>query len=126
VTTLAVLAIVVAALEIAGGVQELVAQGILNNQRVPLIGGTLGVVAGVFLLLAGIGLFRRSPTAGRMARVAVGVCIPVYLLIGFARHLAGWPARVLGIVMPLLLLVATRSRDAEGPGAGVWLPDNRP
>ena len=123
-TTLAVLAIVVAALEFAGGVQELVVQGILNNQRDPLIGGTLGAVAGVFLLLAGIGLFRGSPTAGRMARVAVGVSLPVYLLIGFAWHLAGWPARVLGIVVPLLLLAAT-TRAAGRAGAAVELPHSR-
>ena len=55
-----VLTIVIGALLTAGGVQELVFQGILNSRLYPLVGGTLGAVAGVFLLSAGIALFLKS------------------------------------------------------------------
>jgi uncharacterized membrane protein len=52
----ALLIIVLGALEIAGGVQELVYQGIISNHRYPHISGTLGVVVGALLLAAGIAL----------------------------------------------------------------------
>ena len=55
----ALLIIVLGALEIAGGVQELVYQGIIRNYRYPHISGTLGVVAGALLLAAGIALLIR-------------------------------------------------------------------
>jgi uncharacterized membrane protein HdeD (DUF308 family) len=55
----ALLIIVLGTLEIAGGVQELVYQGIISNHRYPLISGMLGVVAGVLLLAAGIALLIR-------------------------------------------------------------------
>jgi uncharacterized membrane protein len=55
----ALLIIVLGALEIAAGVQELVYQGIIRNYRYPLISGTLGVVAGALLLAAGIALLIR-------------------------------------------------------------------
>ncbi len=67
-TFLAVITILVGALQAAGGVQELVVQGVLNNRLYPLVGGTLGTVAGVFILATGIALFRRSPEVVRLAR----------------------------------------------------------
>jgi hypothetical protein len=42
----AILAIVTGTLQTAGGAQELIVQGIFNNKGVPLIGGTLGALAG--------------------------------------------------------------------------------
>jgi hypothetical protein len=114
-TVLAVVAILVGALETAGGVQELVVQGIINSQRDPLIGGTLGTVAGVFLLITGIALFRRSPETPRLARVTAGVSIPVYILIGVVWHLAGIPATLLGLAVPLIVLAATRPGTSAAP-----------
>ena len=55
-----VLTIVIGALLTAGGVRELVFQGILNSRLYPLVGGTLGTVAGAFLLAAGISFFLNS------------------------------------------------------------------
>jgi hypothetical protein len=57
---LATITIIVGALLIAGGLQELVVQGILNGLTFPLLGGTLGTVAGGFVLATGISLFRGS------------------------------------------------------------------
>ena len=116
-TLLAVMTIFVGALQAAGGLQELVLQGVLNNRLYPLIGGTLGVVAGVFLLATGIALFRRSSDVVRLARTTAGVCLPVFVLIGLVQPLAGRPATFLGLVMPLLVL-GMLHRDARNRDSG--------
>jgi membrane associated rhomboid family serine protease len=118
-TLLAVITILVGALQAAGGVQELVYQGVLNNRLYPLVGGTLGAVAGVFLLATGIALFRRSPDVLRLARATAGVSLPVFLLIGVIQPLAGRSATLLGLAMPLLVLAVLRRpaqdmRDSGG------------
>lgn len=118
-TALAIATILVGALETAGGLQELVVQGIFNNQRIPLAGGTLGTVAGAFILSTGIGMFRRSADAARLARATAGVCVPTYILIGLVWRLAGWPATILGLVLPLILVAATRRAGSSPPGASV-------
>jgi hypothetical protein len=87
-----------------GGAQELIVQGIFNNRLYPLVGGTLGTVAGALLLSAGIALFRQSTRALTIIRAAAFVSVPVFLLIGFIRPLAGWPVRIVGIIFPLFLL----------------------
>ena len=66
----AILTILLGALGTAAGVQELVVQGILNNQTIPLIGGTLGAVAASLLVAAGIALLRQSDRAVVLTRAA--------------------------------------------------------
>jgi hypothetical protein len=107
-TFLAVIAILVGALQAAGGVQELVIQGIRNGLLSPLIAGTLGAVAGGFLLATGIALFRRSPEVVRLAWATTGICVPVFVWIGILQPLAGRPATVLGLAVPLLVLTMVR------------------
>lgn len=116
-TVLAVITILVGALQAAAGAQELVFQGVLNNRLYPLLGGTLGTVAGIFLLATGIALFRRSPDILRLARTTASVSIPVFLLIGVLQPLAGRPATILGFGMPLVVLavLSRHSRQTHDP-----------
>ena len=111
---LAILTILVGALRVAGGAQELVVQGIFNSLRDPLIGGT---VSGALMLAAGIALLRQSPRSLEMVRAAALLTIPVIVLIGFVWGLAGWPMRILGIVYPLFLLVYFRKSARHAAGA---------
>jgi hypothetical protein len=104
----AILTIIIGALLTAAGAQELIVQGIFNNRLYPLIGGTLGTVAGALLLSAGIALLRQSPRSFTLIRAAALVCVPVFVLIGFIRPLAGWPVRIVGIAFPLFLLLYFR------------------
>ena len=106
----AIAAILIGALQTAGGLQELIVQGIMNSLRDPLIGGTLGAVAGALTLAAGIALLRESPRAYDLARASAYVTIPVTILIGFVWGLAGWPMRLVGIIFPLLLLAYVRAQ----------------
>jgi hypothetical protein len=118
-TALAVIAILVGAVQAAASAQELVLQGVLNNRLYPLLGGTLGAVAGGFVLATGVALFRRSPHALRLARASASVSIPVFLLIGILKPLAGWPATILGLGMPLVILAALGrfARETGAPGS---------
>jgi len=109
---ISILTILIGAVLTAGGVQELVVQGIFNNRRYPLLGGTLGTVAGALLLSAGIALLRDSPRAIALARASALVCVPVFLIIGFIWPLAGWPVRIIGIAYPLFLLAYFRKPPA--------------
>ena len=105
-TVLAVITILVGALQAAGGTQELVFQGVLNSRLYPLVGGTLGAVAGLFLLATGVALFRRSPDTLRLAQVTAALSLPIFLLIGILQPLAGRLAAILGFGMPLIVLAA--------------------
>ncbi len=98
-------AIIFGALEVAGGVQELVYRGILNSQTEPLVVGTFGTLAGVLLLVAGILLLIRSQRSGILAQAAAFVSVPVFVLIGIVKHYAGWPVTLVGIAYPLFLVL---------------------
>jgi hypothetical protein len=119
---LAILTILVGALETAGGLQELVYQGILNSRLYPLVGGTIGTVAGAFLLATGIALFRGSPDTPRLARATVAVSLPVFLLIGVIAPLAGVAATVLACAMPLVVLAAL---SRQSPPTRPLIPPRR-
>jgi hypothetical protein len=100
----ALLAIVLGALETAGGAQELIYQGILRSRTYPLTAGTLGTVAGALLLASGIALLIGSRLGPVLARATAYVSVPVFILIGVVTHIAGWPVTVVGILFPLFLV----------------------
>ncbi|MFB3923445.1 MAG: hypothetical protein ACE145_17120 [Terriglobia bacterium] len=112
--SVAILAVVVGALETAGGAQELVVQGILNNRGWPLIAGTLGTVAGALLLFSGIALLRNSQQALRLAYATAWVSAPVFILIGVIDRITGIPVTAIGIALPLFLVAYLRKRHS-GP-----------
>jgi hypothetical protein len=116
---IAILTILIGAVLTAGGVQEVVVQGIFNNRGYPLLGGTLGTVEGALLLSAGIALLRESPRAIALIRAAAFVCAPVFVMIGFIWPLAGWPARVIGVLFPLFLLWYFRNSPTQTPAPEV-------
>lgn len=109
---LALLAIVIGALETAGGAQELIYLGFLRSETYPLIAGTLGTVAGALLLAAGIAMLVRSRMTAELVHATVFVSVPVFILIGVVTQRAGWPMTALGIGFPLVLLLFCRRRVA--------------
>ena len=109
---ISILTIFIGAVLTAGGAQELIVQGIFNNRRYPLLGGTLGAVAGAILLSAGIALLRESPRSIALIRAAALACAPVFVIIGFIWPLAGWPVKIIGIGYPLFLLAHFRKAPA--------------
>jgi len=107
------LAIIFGALETAGGVQELVYRGILNSQTEPLVMGSIGTLAGVFLLVAGILLLVRSRHAVVLIQSAAYIGVPVFLILGVWKHYAGWSVTAIGIAYPLFLVLYTHKIAAS-------------
>ncbi len=105
---IALLAIVFGALETAGGMQELVYQGILKSLTQPLEVGTLGVVAGALLLAAGIALLVGAPLATMLVRATAYVSVPAFILIGIILRYSGWRVTAVGILFPLFLILFSR------------------
>ena len=111
-----ILTIFIGALSAAAGTQELVVQGILNNQLVPLTGGTLGAVAGALMLSAGVALVRESPRAASLTTAAAISSLAVTALVGMLGWgLAGWPMTMVRSAVAALPAVprAGRSQGAR-------------
>jgi hypothetical protein len=111
---IALLAIILGALETAAAAQELVYMGILKSRTEPLEIGTFGTVAGALLLAAGIALLVRSVLAAILVPAAAYVSVPVFILSGVIKHYAGWPITAIGIAFPLLILVWQRMSRTAG------------
>ncbi len=107
-TPLAVFAVVLGSLETAGGLQELVYQGILRSRTYPLEAGTLGAVAGAMLLATGIAMLVGSRSTPVLIQATAYVSAPVFVLIGIVTHIAGWGITALGIGYPILLMLLVR------------------
>ena len=109
---IALVAIVLGALETAGGAQELIFQGILRSLTYPLIAGTIGIVAGGLLLASGIALLVGAHVTSMLVKATMFVSVPTFIVIGIATHVAGWPATAIGILFPLLLFHYSRTSQA--------------
>jgi hypothetical protein len=107
-TPIAVFAIVLGALETAGGAQELIYQGILRSRTFPLEAGTLGTLAGILLLATGIAMLVNGRSSWVLAQAAAYVSVPTFIMIGIVNHIAGWGITALGIIVPLLLVLYLR------------------
>lgn len=106
-------AILVGALETAGGAQELIYQGILRSRTYPLVAGTLGTLAGVLLLAGAFALLLGARPLLVLAYAACLIGVPAFILIGVVTHIAGWPITAAGIVFPLVLLAFGRKGTAR-------------
>jgi hypothetical protein len=111
---IALLALVLGALEAAGGAQELIYLGILRSETYPLVAGVLGVLAGALLLAAGVALLVSSPLVAVLAPATAWVSAPVFILTGIVTHRAGWPITAAGILFPLLLVFFCRKIGRAG------------
>lgn len=116
---MAILAIMVGALEAAGAFTEFWSALHHPVGAGPwVMGSTLGLVAGGLLLGSGVALLRGSPGAVPLARGAAVTCILVFLLISYVLPMMGYFAQILGIGFPIVLLIFLRRRrgDWRGPG----------
>jgi len=101
----ALLAVVLATLEAAGGTQEFVYLGLLRSETYPLVAGAFGILAGVLLLAAGVALLLGSPLAAVLVPATAWISVPVFILTGIVTHRAGWPITAAGILFPLFMVV---------------------
>lgn len=112
---MALLALILGALETAGAVQELVFRGIMQSLTGPLSIGAIGTVGGLLLLFTGIALLFNSPGAGVLISATAWISVPTFIISGIIYHYAGWPMTALGIAFPLLLVLLRQKSPRSTP-----------
>lgn len=113
--TMAILSILIGAVEAVNSLQEVWVRGALNPDAALLIGGTIGTVAGVLLLSAGIALLRGSMRATALATGAAVTCLIVFVLVGLVRPQMSAFTTLLGVGFPIALLLSLRTMRGQGP-----------
>lgn len=119
--TMAILTIMIGALEAMNALQEVWGAGIVSHDSRALLGGTIAMVAGALLITAGIALLRRSPNAAKLAQAAAITCLVVFAFLALALPLLSQFAIILGIGFPIALLGFVRwdrPRDVGAPMLG--------
>jgi hypothetical protein len=117
-TAMAILTIMIGAMEAAGaftefwsGVQHPAGSGPW------VIGSAMGVAAAGLLLGSGVALLRGSPGAVPMARGAAITCMAVFFLISYVLPMMGYFAQILGMGFPVILLLYLWRGRGEAGGA---------
>lgn len=113
--TMAILSILVGAVEAMNALQEVWVGGALNRDASLLIGATIAVTAGVLLLSAGIALLRGSARAAELATGAAVTCLVVFVLVGLVKPQMSAFSTLLGIGFPIALMLFLRATRGHGP-----------
>ena len=102
---LAIFALLLGTLQIAGAVQELVVRGILQSLTGPLCIGAIGTLGGFLTLFTGIALLLSSQRIAVLIQATAWINVPFFVLAGVVYHFVGWPMTALGIAFPLVLVL---------------------
>lgn len=116
---MAILAIVIGAIEAVNALAETWAGGLVNRDAYWLVALTIAVAAGVLLVASGVRLLRQSPGATALARGAAVTCLAVFVVITFSKPMLSIFSTILGIAFPIALLLFLRTR---GRGRSVPRP----
>jgi hypothetical protein len=112
--TMAILAILIGALEVVNSLSEAWAGGIVKGGGASLAGGTIAALAGALLVASAVALLRRTPRAVAFAQGAAISCLAVFVCIAVIRPMFSGIATLLGIGFPIAMLVflfASRGRS---------------
>jgi hypothetical protein len=115
--TMAILAMLIGALEAVGALAEGWPGGFANGNGYWLAGVVLMLVAGAMLLAAGIAMLRRTPGAAGWARGAAIMCLAVVVLIRLVQPWMSIFTMLLGIAFPIALLLFLHWTRGRGPSA---------
>jgi hypothetical protein len=112
--TMAILAILIGALEVVNSLSEAWAGGVVRGGGASLAGGTIGALAGALIVASAIALLRRTPRAVAFAQGAAITCLAVFVCIAVIRPMFSGLATLLGIGFPIAMIVflfSTRGRS---------------
>jgi hypothetical protein len=112
--TMAILAILIGAIEVVNSMVEAWLGGIVNHWGSSLVGGAAGVVAGALLVASAIALLRRSPSAAALATGAAIACLAVFVIVALVRPMFSIFADILGIGFPIAMLLFLRGARGKG------------
>lgn len=114
---MAILAILIGAIEVANSMAEAWLGGIVNHGGTSLVGGALGVAAGALLVASAIAMLRRSPGAAALAQGAAIACLAVFALVRIFSPMFSIFSTMLGIGFPIALLIFLYVIRRRGPSA---------
>ena len=84
--------------------------GVVNHDRFSLAGGSMGLVAGLFLAYAAIAVLRRAPGSELRLQHAATACLAAFGAIWLLRPMLSIASTGLGIMFPIVLLFFLRTR----------------
>ena len=114
---LAVLNILVALVLGFGAVQELIVGGLRDPEAQPFI-GLAGIVVSVLFIISGVAMWRKWPSARRLAIVTAISSIVFHGYAALPPHrIMGAPALIVGVGYGLILLVITLSSKGKAEAA---------
>jgi hypothetical protein len=116
---MALLAMLVGALEVVNTGVELNAGGFVSRDLLSQVTLVLVVLAAVLLAACGIVLLRRGQRAIVLARLAGLACLGAFAFLGIARPVLSVFAMLMGIGFPLALLVFLVVRREDGLAKGL-------
>jgi hypothetical protein len=111
---MAILAVLVGAMEVVNTLVEVAAGGLTNRSALALAAIVLAILAGAALLIAGISMLRRSPRSPVVARTAAVICLTTFALIGLLQPMLSALALLLGIGFPIVLLIFFATSGGRG------------
>jgi uncharacterized membrane protein YhaH (DUF805 family) len=114
---MAILAVLVGALEALNVIGDLVAGGQAGRSALPNLVVAAAGLAALLLLAGGVALLVRPRNAARFAAAAALFCLIVFALIAALRPFLSTAASLLGIGFPIALLVFLYRDSGRGPSA---------
>jgi hypothetical protein len=113
--TMAILAILIGAMEVVNSMSEAWAGGIVRHGGYSLAGGAIGALAGALLVASAVALLRRTPGSAALAQGAALTCLAVFVVIALVRPMFSIFATMMGIGFPIALLLFLRVTRRQGP-----------
>jgi hypothetical protein len=118
--TLVVLNILVALVNGFGAVQELIVPGIWGRQVQPFLMGVGGIIVSVLFIVSGVAMWRKWPSARRLAIVTATLSILFHVYAALPPHRnVGFPALIIGAGYGLVLLIITLSSKGKKAEAAI-------
>jgi hypothetical protein len=111
---MAILTIVIGAIEVVNSAIEGWLGGIVNHGGSSLAGGAMGIMAGALLVAAAVALLRGSPGAAALVSGAAIACLAVFAGVALVRPMFSIFSNILGIGFPIVLLVFVRTTRGKG------------
>ena len=103
--TMAILAVLVGALETLNSLAEIFAGGLVGRGSASMLAMVLAALAPVLLLLSGVALLVRPRRAATLARGAALTCLVVFATIAALQPIFSIASTVLGVGFPIVLLL---------------------
>ncbi len=108
--TMAIVAVVVGLFAGLSASVEAWIGGVMNHDRFSLAGGSMGLVAGLFLAWAAIAALRRRPGSDVLLQRAATACLAAFSAVWLLRPMLSIASTGLGIMFPIVLLFFLRTR----------------